>query len=144
MNYEESDEVIEECVLLFKNTKSYSVSVSGKNRTLMDSINFKTNLKKYVKINQKNFWMKWFNIDLKEKQNKKKEGIDIDEEDDLKQKTLFSICLSMIDLEIQKVTIKNICDEINDKIFGKDSELGKQVQEVYLKYISSAKYASKI
>ena len=147
LNYEESDEVIEECVLLFKNTKSYSVSVSGKNRTLMDSINFKTNLKKYVKINQKNFWMKWFNIDLKEKQNKKKEeneGIDIDEEDDLKQKTLFSICLSMIDLEIQKVTIKNICDEINAKIFGKDSELGKQVQEVYLKYISSAKYASKI
>ena len=72
LNYEESDEVIEECVLLFKNTKSYSVSVSGKNRTLMDSINFKTNLKKYVKINQKNFWMKWFNIDLKEKQNKKK------------------------------------------------------------------------
>ena len=147
LNYEESDEVIEECVLLFKNTKSYSVNVSGKNRTLMDSHNFKSNLKKYVKINQKNFWMKWFNIDLKEKQNKKKEeneGIDIVEEDDLKQKTLFSICLNMIDLEIQKVTIKNICDEINDKIFGKDSELGKQVQNIYLKHISSAKYVSKI
>ena len=147
LNYEETDEVIEECVLLFKSAKSYSVNYSGRNKTLLENSNFKNNLKKYVKINQKNFWMKWYNIDLKEKQDKKKEqneGIDIDEEDDLKQKTLFSVCLNMIDLEIPRVTIKNICDEINDKIFGKTSELGKQVQDIYIKYITSAKYVSKI
>ena len=147
LNYEESDEVIEECVLLFKSAKSYSANYAGRNKTLMENTNFKDNLKKYVKINQKNFWMKWYNIDLKEKQDKKKEEneeIDIDEEDDLKQKTLFSVCLNMIDLEIPKVTIKNICDEINDKIFGKTSELGKQVQDIYIKYITSAKYVSKI
>ena len=147
LNYEESDEVIEECVLLFKSAKSYSANYAGRNKTLMENTNFKDNLKKYVKINQKNFWMKWYNIDLKEKQDKKKEeneGIDIDEEDDLKQKTLFSVCLNLIDLEIPKVTIKNICDEINDKIFGKTSELGKQVQDIYIKYITSAKYVSKI
>ena len=90
--------------------------------------------------------MKWFNIDLKEKQNKKKEeneGIDIVEEDDLKQKTLFSICLNMIDLEIQKVTIKNICDEINDKIFGKETDFGKQTSEQYINNITSANYSTK-
>ena len=145
LNYEETDQVIEECVLLFKSTKSFCVNISGQNRTLLDSSTFKTNIMKYVKINQKNFWLKWFNIDLKEKQNKKTEGEedDIDEEDDMKQKTLFNVCSNMIELEIPKTTIKNICDEINDRVFGKTTELGKQVQDVYLKHINSAKYVSK-
>jgi len=92
------------------------------NKTLMDSSNFKSNLMKYNKIHQKNFWKKWYDIELKEKQNMKKkeneenEEGDIEEEDFLKQKTLFSVCSNMIELEIPKTTIKNICDEINDLI----------------------------
>ena len=146
LNYEETDQVIEECVLLFKSTKSFCVNISGQNRTLLDSATFKTNIMKYVKINQKNFWLKWFNIDLKEKQNKKNENEEIvfdDEEDDMKQKTLFNVCSNMIELEIPKTTIKNICDEINDRVFGKTTELGKQVQDVYIQHITSAKYVSK-
>ena len=148
LNYEETDEVLEECVLLFKCTKTFAFKVGNKNKTLMDSSNFKSNLMKYVKINQKNFWMKWFDIDLKENQkNKKKENddedIDVDEDDIIKQDTLFKICLNMIELEISKTIVKNICDEINDKIFGKTTEFGKQTSDKYINYISSANYSTK-
>ena len=46
----------------------------------------------------------------------------------------------MIELEIAKTTIKSICDEINDKIFGKTTDLGKQTSETYINYITLAKY----
>ena len=165
LNYEETDEVLEECVLLFKCTKTFAFKVGNKNKTLMDSSNFKSNLMKYVKINQKNFWLKWFDIDLKETQkNKKKENDDedidvdeddiikqdtlfkichVDEDDIIKQDTLFKICLNMIELEISKTIVKNICDEINDKIFGKTTEFGKQTSDKYINYISSANYSTK-
>ena len=145
---EETEEVLEECVLLFKSLKYFSIKVGGKNKTYMDGINFKSNVKKYVKINQKNFWIKWFNLELKEKQSmKKNEGNDEigeeEEEKDLlkvKQEILLKICLNMIELEIAKTTIKSICDEINDKIFGKTTDLGKQTSETYINYITLAKY----
>ena len=145
---EETEEVLEECVLLFKSLKYFSIKIGGKNKTYMDGINFKSNVKKYVKINQKNFWIKWFNLELKEKQSmKKNEGNDEigeeEEEKDLlkvKQEILLKICLNMIELEIAKTTIKSICDEINDKIFGKTTDLGKQTSETYINYITLAKY----
>jgi hypothetical protein len=150
LNREETDQVLEECVLLIKSTYNFYEERSGQNRSLIENPEFKKNISQYNKIIQKNFWKKWFEIELKEKKNIKKkqneenDDIELDEDDFSKQKILLNICMKMIEFEIPKTTIKNICDEINDKIFGKDSELGKQVQEVYLKYISSAKYASKI
>ena len=150
LNYEENDEVLEECVLLFKSLNKFSVKVGDKNKTLMNISSFKANLMKYVRINQKNFWIKWFNVELKENQkNKKKENeeddidIDEDENDILKQQTLFQVCMKMIDLEIPKTTIKNICDEINDKIFGKATDFGKQTSDKYINNITSAKYSTK-
>ena len=150
LNKEETSQVLEECVLLFKSTKNFCIQRNGQNKTLMDSANFKSNLMKYNKIHQKNFWKKWYDIELKEKQNMKKkeneenEEGDIDEEDFLKQKTLFSVCSNMIELEIPKTTIKNICDEINDIVFGKTTELGKQTSKAYINNITSAKYISNI
>ena len=147
LSCEETDQVLEECVLLFKSTKYFSLKVGGKNKTLMDMHNFKSNLMKYVKINQKNFWLKWFDIDLNEKISmKKKENENYNDEEEIlkiKEQILSNVCLKMIELEIAKTTIKNICDEINDKNFGKTTELGKKLTETYINYITSAKYVSK-
>jgi hypothetical protein len=147
LNCDENDQVIEECVLLFKCTKYFSANFGGKIKNYLDVPTFKSNMKKYVKINQKNFWMKWFEIELKEKQNNKKKKND--EEDDfeddslLKKETLLSVCGSMIEFEITKTTVKNYCDELNDKYFGKTTDLGKKISDKYIKIISSAKYISK-
>ena len=147
LNCDENDQVIEECVLLFKCTKYFSANFGGKIKNYLDVPTFKSNMKKYVKINQKNFWMKWFEIELKEKQNNKKKKNDEEEdfEDDslLKKETLLSVCGSMIELEITKTTVKNYCDELNDKYFGKTTDLGKKISDKYIKIITSAKYISK-
>ena len=151
LNYEENDEVLEECVLLFKSLNKFEVKVGDKNKSLLDISTFKANLMKYVRINQKNFWIKWFNIELKENlKNKKKENDEDDVDNDeiendkiLKQQTLFNVCMKMIDLEIPKTTIKNICDDINDKIFGKATDFGKQTSDKYINNITSANYSTK-
>ena len=49
----------------------------------------------------------------------------------------------MIEFEITKTTVKNYCDELNDKYFGKTTDLGKKISDKYIKIISSAKYISK-
>ena len=148
LSCEETDQVLEESVLLFKSIKYFATVRDGKNITFMDYGKFKSNLMEYVKINQKNFWLKWYDIELKEKKDFKKKEYedddeDFDEDNALKEETLFSICANMIELEIPKTTVKNICDEINDKIFGKTTELGNKLSEKYIKKITSAKYASK-
>ena len=145
LNCDENDQVIEECVLLYRCTRYFSANIGGKNKTFMDVPTFKSNMKKYVKIYQKNFWMKWFDIELKERQNNKKKKDEDDFEDDslLKQETLLNVCSNMIDLEIPKITVKNYCDDLNDKYFGKTTDLGKKLSDKYIKCITSAKYISK-
>ena len=145
LSCEETDQVLEECVLLFKSMKYFAIKVNDKNKTLMNINSFKSSIMKYVKINQKNFWVKWFDIEFKEKQNirKKENEEDFEEDDLLKQESLLSICSNMIELEIPKTTIKNICDDINDRLFGKNSDLGKKMSDKYMDKITSAKYALK-
>ena len=62
----------------------------------------------------------------------------------MKQKILLNICMKMIEFEIPKTTIKNICDEINEKIFENNNELAEQTKATYINYITSAKFVSKI
>jgi len=150
LNREETDQVLEECVLLIKSTYNFYEERSGQNRSLIENPEFKKNISKYNKINQKNFWKKWFEIELTEKKNiKKKQNeengeTELDEDDFLKQKILLNICMKMIEFEIPKTTIKNICDEINEKIFENNTELAEQTKHTYINYITSAKFVSKI
>ena len=148
LNREETDQVLEECVLLIKSTYNFYEEKKVQDRTLIRNPDFKKNISKYNKINQKNFWKKWFEIELAEKKKKKKqneenEDSDLDE-DDLKQDILISVCKKMIEFEIPKTTIKNICDEINEKIFENNKELSEQIKAKYIKFITSAKFLSKI
>ena len=150
LNREETDQVLEECVLLIKSTYNFYEERSGQNRSLIENPEFKKNISKYNKINQKNFWKKWFEIELTEKknilkkQNEENDDTELDEDDFSKQKILLNICMKMIEFEIPKTTIKNICDEINEKIFENNNELAEQTKATYINYITSAKFVSKI
>ena len=150
LNREETDQVLEECVLLIKSTYNFYEERSGQNRSLIENPEFKKNISKYNKINQKNFWKKWFEIELTEKknilkkQNEENDDTELDEDDFSKQKILLNICMKMIEFEIPKTTIKNICDEINKKIFENNAELAEQTKATYINYITSAKFVSKI
>ena len=150
LNREETDQVLEECVLLIKSAYNFYEERSGQNRSLIENPEFKKNISKYNKINQKNFWKKWFEIELtekkniKKKQNEENDDTELDEDDFSKQKILLNICMKMIEFEIPKTTIKNICDEINKKIFENNTELAEQTKATYINYITSAKFVSKI
>ena len=91
---------------------------------------------------------------MKEKEEKNLETIPVEKEPLIfqkieqinfsKQKILLNICMKMIEFEIPKTTIKNICDEINEKIFENNNELAEQTKATYINYITSAKFVSKI
>ena len=50
----------------------------------------------------------------------------------------------MIDLQINKGTIKSILERLTNELFGKDSEASKEVLQVIKKQISQARYISKV
>jgi hypothetical protein len=49
----------------------------------------------------------------------------------------------MIELEIYRIVIKDMLDDLNDKTFQITSEMGQQTQKMYMKKITEAKYSSK-
>ena len=139
LKLEETEQIIEEVVILIKSTKFFEKEVKKeksskkKQQTLFNCMEKK--LQTYTKISQKNFWQKWFELDLKKIE-------DDQDNEQIKENIIISICQEMFQLEISKSNIKNICDSINEKIFGKDSELFKQTQKRYLELITHSKYIS--
>ncbi len=97
--------------------------------------NLKKKIQSYTKISQKNFWHKWYELDL----NKNEDDQD---NDNFKKESIIKICEEMLQLELSKSNIKNVCDSINEKIFGKESELYTLTQKEYLKSITSSKFIS--
>ena len=49
----------------------------------------------------------------------------------------------MIELELDKTFIKNVCDEINKSVFELESEIYKTTQKSYIKLITQSNYISK-
>ena len=47
----------------------------------------------------------------------------------------------MVELEIQKIIIKDIIDDLNHNAFGENSEMGNQTQKMYMRKITDAKYS---
>ena len=132
---EETSDTLELCVQLFKCTKLFGKEVGGKEITLFKMM-IKT-IQSYQKINQINFWKKYYEIILKEKFNNS-----IASEKD-KQDIIIKICESLIELECSKTFIKKCCDEISFNEFGKESELAKETSSIYLSKINTAKYTSR-
>ena len=125
----ETEKLLEEVYLLIKSTIFFGVDIKGKTRTLF--MTMKVKIRDFPKINQKNFWNIWFDREIRLKK---------DREDSTKQKIILNICSKMIDLEISKIIIKDILDDLNKNAFGKNSEIGNQTQEIYMKNIQEAKY----
>ena len=125
----ESDQLLGEIYLLIKSTMYFSVDHKGKTITLFHHM--KRKLKDFPILNQNSFWNIWFE---KEIELKKDRG------DSTKQIIILNICSKMVELEIQKIIIKNILDDLSNKAFGENSEMGKQTQKLYMRKIQDAKY----
>ena len=140
LKLEETEQIIEEVAILIRSTKFFENEVKKeknskkKQQTLFNCM--EKRLQNYTKISQKNFWQKWFELDLKKME-------DDQDNDKIKENSIINICKEMFHLELSKSHIKNVCDSINEKIFGKDSELYKKTQKSYLDLITHSKYISK-
>ena len=152
LKLEETEQIILEIIILIKSTKFFETERKKKDKkdkkdkkekkqndskhlTLFEKM--KSKFQSYNKINQKNLWKKWFELDL---QKKTEEVEEID--DKIKADTIVNVCKEMIDLEISKSIVKNVIDSINDSVFGSESENYINTQEIYRNLITHSQYIS--
>ena len=128
----ETDKLLEELYLLIKSTMFFGIEDKGKTITIFHTLRKK--LRDYPKVYQKNFWNIWFDKEIKLKR---------DRGDSTKQIIILNICSKMVELEMDKMIIKNIIDDLNNNAFGENSEMGKQTQKMYMRKIADAKYNTK-
>ena len=95
-------------------------------------MSIKNKLYDYPKISQKNFWLKWFDIEVKTR----------GDEDSIKQTIILDICSRLLEIEVSKVIVKNIVEEVNKKVFGKETDMGKETQQLFMTKITSTKYTN--
>jgi len=128
----DSYKLLEEVYLLIKSTLYFGYEHKKKTQTLFQYL--KSKIKDYPKINQINFWNIWYDDEL----NKKK-----DKEELTKQSIILDLCDKMLELQISKMTIVNILDNLRIKSFSEFAEINSQTQELYVKKIKEAKYQTK-
>ena len=142
LKLEETEQIIEEVVILIRSTKFFEKEINKKekNSKKKEELNLFNYMKKklqgYNKVNQKNIWEKWFELDLNKLDDEEKE------DNNIREDLIIKICQEMIDLEISKSTIKNICDKFNKNTFEEGSELYTKTQKRYIKLISTSNYIS--
>ena len=133
LKLEETDEVLEETALLIKSSNFYGIQEQGVTKSL-----FEKNIPKiqqFSKIKQDNFWQKWYEIELS-KDEKNKNDVKF------KQKIIYDICKDLITLQLPKSLVKNLCNHINEKEFGKGTEIQQETFHKIIELITSAKYIS--
>ncbi len=128
----ETDKLLEEVYLLIKSTMYFGIEHKKKTKTLFEDI--KSKIRDYPIITQKYFWNIWFD---KEISAKKEKG------DSIKQIVILNICSRLVELEVSKIIIKDILDDLNNKAFEKSPEMGNQTQKMYIRKITQSKYTSK-
>ena len=95
----------------------------------------KKNIHDYSKISQNNLWQKWYELELKKQEDQNNNAV--------KEAIVMKVCSEIIDLELQKTTVKKIIDSINKTIYEEKSEPYINFQKNYLKVITSSHYISK-
>ena len=137
LKIEETEELLEQIIHLINSTNYFGKKEYNKQGmnviTLWDI--YKQKFQAISKVYQTNFWKKWYEVDIKNREEKTDEEI---------QDVIFQLCDLMITLELPKSFIKNVLQEISDNIFGKDSEKSKNTFSVFIKKIVNAKYISQI
>ena len=140
----ETEQLIEEVVILIRSTKYYESEGTKKDDKKKSSKKqhetlFKNMKKKFQTvtiINQKNFWQKWYELDLK------KLAQEEEPDDQTKSKLIENICKEMFEFDISKTIIKNVCDNINKSSFEEGSEMHELTKKKYIDLISHTNYIS--
>ena len=130
LNIEETETIIEQTVKLVKSTKFFGKEKKGTTTTLWDA--YKSRIQGYSKVNQANFWNKWYDIEITKQLN-----------DFQKERIIVEVCDIMIQLELNKSFIKNVIIGISEREFGKDSEESKTIFNLITEKIIKTKYISK-
>ena len=131
LKLEETNEILNNLVLLIKSTKYFGITEYAANYTMFEK--YKTKIQDVPKIRQDNFWEIWYETEISKKNEPKEED---------KQEIIYEICKTLIQLELPKSMIKKLTDNINIKLYGKGTELYKKTFDVFIKFIVNAKYVS--
>ena len=131
LKLEETNEILNDLVLLIKSTKYFGITEFASNYTMFEK--YKIKIQDVPKIRQDNFWEIWYETEISKKKDAKVED---------KQQIIYDICQTLIQLELPKSMVKKLTDNINIKQFGKGTDLQKKTFEVFIKFIINAKYVS--
>jgi hypothetical protein len=126
LNIKQTNKLWEQTVILIKSTKYFGKEIKGKTITLWDT--FKSKLQVYSKINQNTLWEIWYKMETKQKDKINKE------------KEILKICDIMIELELDKIFIKNVIIGLAEKELGKDSDDLEMINDHILSKIKKADY----
>ena len=142
LKLQETEQLLEEIVILILSTKYFESNITIKNNDnfVKQKKTIFKNMQKffngYNKITQKNFWKKWYEIELKRKRKENSDEIYI------KKEIIFDICSHLIYFEIPKFIVKNICESINKISFEEGSEIYEQIKKDYIDLITKTTYIS--
>ena len=129
LNIKETEEILEEIVILVKSTKYFGEETNGKTITLWEVYN--SRIQGYSKVNQNNFWVQWYKMEHKNQNDKKADDI------------MYDLGKIMIDLKLDKSFIKNVIKGLGEKEFGKQSSESKIISDTIVENIKLARYRSK-
>ena len=146
LQVEETNKIIGQAVILLKSTRYFAKEVKEtvgiiflaeeKKNTIRIWDYYKGKLEGYPKINQPNFWNKWYEIDLNAEKHP--------EDDEVKKKIILNLSDLMIELELNKSFIKNTMEGLVNNAFGKEDEKGQNILKDIIQKIINAKYINKI
>ena len=133
LNIEETNKLLEQMVILVRSTKYFGqAKKKGTTTTIWDT--YKSRIQGYSKINQANFWNKWYELEIK----KEAEITNLK-----KEKIILEICDIMISLELTKSFVKNVTHQLSEKEFGKESEQYQTTVGLITEKIIKTRYISK-
>ena len=129
LNIKETNNLLDEMVILVKSTKYFGKEINGKTTTLW--VEYKTKIQGYSKVKQNNFWERWYKMEIEQNDKLSKED------------EILKILDIMIELELDKSFIKNLIMGLAEKNLGKNSDKITNINEIILKKIKDAVYHSK-
>ena len=132
LNIEETNKLMEQMTILVRSTKYFGQEKKGETTTIWDV--YKSRIQGYSKVNQANFWNKWYEIEIKK---------EIELTDQKKEKIILEICDIMISLELTKSFVKNVTHKLSEKVFGKETEQNKKIVGLITDKIIHTRYISK-
>jgi len=132
LNIDETEKLKEQMVILVRSTKYFGKEKKGATITLWDT--YKPKIQGYSKVNQANFWNKWYELEAKK---------ETDLNNLKKEKIILGVCDIMINLELTKSFVKNVTHGLCEKEYGKESEQYQTTVGLITEKIIQAKYISK-